>query len=124
MDDELWDDDFSIESPIGSVREGFLRYYVVLSAAHAITVPQCERLDKASREIEQGGECIFERTEYEDTYVLLCLDISKDIAPQAVIDDLIIATNGADPFLRFHFFMVNTHKPSKKEIADYLAEIS
>lgn len=124
MDDKLWNDDFSIESPIGSVREGFLRYYVVLSAAHAITAPQRERLDNASREIERGGECIFEQAEYGNGYVLLCVGISKDIAPQAIVDDLIIVTNGAVPFLRFHFFMVNTHKPSEKEIADYIAEIS
>ncbi len=124
MNDEFWDDDFSIESSIGSVRGGFLRYYVVLSATHPITALQHERLGEASRGIQRSGECIFERTEYEDTYVLLCIGISNDVAPQTVIDNLIIATNGTDPFLRFHFFMTNTHKPSEKEIAGYIAELS
>ncbi len=121
--DEFWGDG-SISSPLGEVQEGFLRYYIVFSTYKTLSESYKKRLANAVTEAESGGGLILESIEYKDSHALLCVGISIDVAPQTPTDEILIAANGFDPFLRFHFFMTNTHKPDDKEIAEYLAEIT
>ncbi len=122
--DEFSDDGVFIESPLGMVEDKFPRYYVVLSTQSVFSKNQQKRLLDAIHEIEKGDLCILEHIKYEDFYVLVSIGVSFDVAPQSIIDDIVIAANGADPFLQFHFFATNTHKPTEKEISEYLASIS
>jgi|SRR3989344_5954590 len=121
---EFWDDDPSISSPLGEVRKGFLRYYIVLSTYKTFYEGYKKRLADAIMETESNGGLIFEGIEYKDSHALLSVGISVDVAPQTPTDEILITANGFDPFLRFHFFMTNTHKPDDKEITEYLAEIA
>ncbi|OHB19346.1 MAG: hypothetical protein A2854_04375 [Parcubacteria group bacterium RIFCSPHIGHO2_01_FULL_56_18] len=121
--EELWGDDSHISSPLGSVREGFFRYYVILSTYKTLTEEFQARMSTAIKNVEDGGECILEHVDYRSSYALLSLGISVHAASQSIIDDIIITANGIDPFLRFHFFVTNTHKPDDKEITEYLSEI-
>lgn len=124
MDDEFWGDDSSISSPLGEVRKGFFRYYIVLSTYKTFSESYKKRLADAISETESNEGFILESIEYADSHALLCVGISTNVAPQTPIDEILIATNGFDPFLRFHFFLTNTHKPDDKEIAEYLAGIA
>ena len=123
-DNEFWGGDSSITSPLGEVRKGFLRYYIVFSTYKTLTESYRRRLAVAISETESNEGFILESIECKDSHALLSVGISVDIAPQTPIDEILIATNAFDPFLRFHFFLTNTHKPDDKEIAEYLAGIA
>ncbi len=123
-DNELWDDGSSISSPLGEVRKGFLRCYIVFSTYKTFSEDYKRRLADAIKQAESSGGLILESVEYKNSCALLCVGISVDVAPQTPTDEILIAANGFDPFLRFHFFMTNTHKPDDKEITEYLAEIA
>jgi hypothetical protein len=64
-----------------------------------------------------------EHVTFSKDHALLMLGIRAHSAPQIVLDDLIISINGFSPFLRFHFMLTNTHKPTKKEIATYIQSL-
>lgn len=121
--EDMWGD-WSTSSPLGSVRDDFLRYAVVLSSPDTLTSSHKKRLEDAASETEKNGEGIVERIGCGDAHVLLLIGVSVDATPQSVIDDFIIAANGTEPFLRFHFLMTNMRVPNAKEIAEYLREIS
>lgn len=124
VDDELWSGDSSITSPLGEVRKGFLRYYLIFSTYKTFSDTHKKRLADAISEIEGNDELILEDIEYKGSHALLSLGISTNAAPQTLIDEILISTNGFDSFLRFHFFLTNTHKPNDEEIAEYLAGIA
>jgi hypothetical protein len=47
--------------------------------------------------------------------------ISVHIAPQDVIDAFLDIGSTEMGVLRYHFFSINTHKPTAKDIQEYLA---
>lgn len=122
--DGLWEEGAFVESPVGTVRPGFPRYYVVVSTEQELSGAFRQRLETAVRTIEKEGTCVLEHIEYGDQYALVSIGVSLDTVLQSVVDDVILSANGLEPFLRFHFLATNTHKPNHNEILKYLKEIT
>src|SRR3989344_9154645 len=54
------------------------------------------------------------------TYALIKLLVSIEVAIGKILDQGLIDCNKKEDFLRFHYFVTNIKKPSKKEIKEYL----
>lgn len=108
-----------IMSPLGGKRNT-LRYYVVVSKkkSEQFVNEEKDMLRQTLVRITKRMQSEVENFELYSSYVLIRMLISIDVSPSDVIDAFL------DEFkriLRYHYFMINTHKPTKKEINEYLA---
>lgn len=78
-----------------------------------------ETLKKVDKHYGAKVECL----DWGDNYVKVTALTSWEVAVGDYIEDLINQCNGSSPFLRFHYFVVNTHDLTKEEITEYLAEL-
>jgi hypothetical protein len=110
-----------IMSPMGG-KGNMARYFIVIGSKHN------KRLDTAAKKIIT--EDLFATTvnefsqvegiEFGINYVLFTILISFDIASQKVIDTFLDKISKEKGILKYHFFIVNTHKIMKAEIKKYL----
>ena len=117
------DEAIVVSSPLGTINDVYLRFYVVVSSSQSISIVDHARLRRACDAEAATGTCVVESTLPYSTYAVLLLGLHYDVPPQTIIDNIIIAANGTKPFLRFHFLMTNTHVPSQKEIDAYLKSL-
>jgi len=75
-----------------------------------------EDLYKTTKQYAQVEKAIFGKN-----YIWFMILISFDTAPQMVIDAFLDVVSKEKGILKYHFFMVNTHNITKKEIREYLA---
>ena len=108
------------DSPLGEVTPEFIRFYVILTSHTHMSSLEHSRLQRACDSESLSGSCVVESLLPYDKYVVAVLGIHFDIAPQSVIDNIIISTNATNPFLRFHFFITNTRIPSQQSIDAYV----
>ena len=121
-EDGMFESSTMVVSQAGS-KNGKLRYFVVLSWEKGGKLDDVcrKRLENSAKETaESDGMAEIEKIEYGDGYVLLTVLVSFEKAVGNFIDELIIFTNKTDPFLRFHYLVTNTTKPSKNEVKEYL----
>jgi len=120
-------DEVIVGSPAGS-KNGKFRHFAVLSwgGATKIGVEKERRIQKAVRAIADASKYTVELEELEfgKNYALLSVLISPDVASGEVLDDIIIAANGAEPFLRFHYLITNARRPTVADIKEYLQSFS
>lgn len=98
------------------------RYFVVIGSK------QNKELNTAAKKII--AEDLFSTTtnefsqveeiEFGRNYVFFTILISFDIASQKVIDAFLDKISKEKGILKYHFFIVNTHKITKAEIKKYL----
>ncbi len=58
--------------------------------------------------------------EFHGSYVMIKMLTSVDVAFGKVIDTFLDLCSTKKRILRYHYFMINTHKPTKKDIEEYL----
>jgi len=107
-----------IMSPVGG-KGNMLRYYVVVSKKEGKQFSNEEKntLKKTLTRIAKRMQSEAEDFEFNNSYVLIKMLTSVDVASGDVIDALL---DECKDILRYHYFMVNTHKPTEKEIDEYL----
>jgi hypothetical protein len=118
------EDEIFADSPLGEVAPGLSRYIVVLSwPSKELSLEQRLSLTQAVSDSERRGHCILKNITFSEDHVTLDIGIPYEFATQTVVEEIIITTNGLQPFLRFHFLITNTHVPTKKEIQSYLQSL-
>ena len=111
----------TIMSPMGG-KGNMARYFVVVGSKYN------KSLDVATKKIiiqdlfttTDNTYSQVEKIEFGKNYVFITILISFDIACQAVIDTFLDKISKEKGILKYHFFMINTHKITKKEIKEYL----
>lgn len=122
IENEVYEGDKDmIMSPMGG-KGNMARYFVVIGSK------QNKELNTAAKKII--AEDLFSTTtnefsqveeiEFGRNYVFFTILISFDIASQKVIDAFLDKISKEKGILKYHFFIVNTHKITKKEIKEYL----
>ena len=98
-----------------------LRYYVVIGTKSNKTLSTSDKaVVQADLDTTDKKETDVETIIFGERYVELCMLIDIDVAPQHVIDAFLDKASLKHNILRYHFFMINTHKPTEKEIDEYL----
>ena len=99
-----------------------LRNYVVISTKDdtSLSADQKQIINDRFVTICQKYDSQIETIEFFDTYALIKLLVSMDIAIGDVIDEGIITCNKKEDFLRFHYYVTNVKRPTKKDIQEYL----
>lgn len=102
-----------------------LRNYVVISAKKNKTFSEWQKqiVKDIFNETCQKFDSKIEKITFNETYALIKMLVSVDVAIGEVIDKGILACNKEGQFLRFHYFAINTKRPDKKDIEKYLQEI-
>lgn len=121
-EDDIFESSAMIGSSAGS-KNGKLRHFIIFSWEKGGVLPSFLRkcLNEAVEKVaNEAGMAEIEKIEYGKGYVLLTVLVSPDKAVGEIADDTMILANGTKPFLRFHYYVSNVRKPSKKVIADYL----
>ncbi len=118
------DDEQMMISSLGGGDGKRLRFWVVLSTKNSKTKFDKKSRDGLTKNLNQHFakfDSIIEDSYWGDDYLLLTALQSMDVA----IDDLIvpIMKNNSD-LLKFHYFVVNTGRPTDQEIEEYLSEIA
>lgn len=112
----------SLTTPLGEVSSEHPRYYIVLTTEKPpLTIEHEKRLKLAVVAECKAGGGILEEIITRPDHALICLGIHIDTNPQVLIDNIILSANGTSPFLRFHFLISNTHRPTEQEIDQYIA---
>lgn len=118
---ELFHEKTFIGTKLGGEGNRF-RNYVVISTKSDIPLSTKERkiLNETFEKICQKYDSLIEAIAFFETYALMKLLVSMDVAIGDIIDEGIIACNKQENFLRFHYYVTNVKKPTAKEIQKYL----
>ena len=122
VENELYDEGRDmIITPLGGKRDK-TRYFVVVSKKKnkAFTSEEKKLLSKKMTELAKKKQSEVEDIEFGTSYMMIKMLVSIDIALQEVIDAFLDIGSTEMNILRYHFFSINTHKPTKKEIQEYL----
>ena len=124
MNDELDEDQAMIMSGAGGDGQR-LRYYFVLSTENKqlFNADQRKTVSEALDNVSEKLESKIENLEFQDYSVLVIAMIPIDVAVGTLIEDTINTCNKTQPFIRFHYYVINTNKPSQKDIQTYLNEL-
>ncbi|OHA02144.1 MAG: hypothetical protein A3A44_03250 [Candidatus Sungbacteria bacterium RIFCSPLOWO2_01_FULL_60_25] len=97
-----------------------LRYCFVVSSlkGHPFSIDQEETIRAALK--EDSDHVKTEKIEFGENYAVVTPLVLIEGAVGEFIESLINYCNKPVPFLRFHYFVVNTHLLSKEEINEYL----
>lgn len=108
-----------IMSSIGG-KGNMLRYYVVVSKKKRKQFANEEKdiLKQTLTRIAKRMRSEVEDFEFSNSHILIKMLISIDVASGDVIDAFL---DECKDILLYHYFMINTHKPTEKEINEYLA---
>jgi hypothetical protein len=121
-EDDIFESSAMVGSPAGS-KNGKLRHFIIFSWEKGGSLPDAlkQRLDKSAERVAcEAGMAEIEKIEYAEGYVLLTVLVSSEKAVGEIADDTMILANGTKPFLRFHYYVSDVKKPSKKVIKNYL----
>lgn len=102
-----------------------LRNYVVISTKRnqAFSTSEKQIVKNIFDAVSQKLDSQIEKITFNKTFALIKMLVSVNVAIGEVIDKGIIACNKKKQILRFHYFAINTKRPSKKDIEEYLQEI-
>jgi hypothetical protein len=102
-----------------------MRYCFVVSTlgGRAFTKGEQEKVVEMLKKVESHHDAKTEQLDWCDNYVKITALISWEVAVGDYIEALINWCNASSLFLHFHYFVANTHDLTKKEIAEYLAEL-
>ncbi len=122
--DELDEDQVVIMSGAGGDGRR-MRWYFVLSAKDNKPFADHEQkiISNKLNEISNLLDSKIENIEFQEYAVLVTAMVSFEVAVGKLIEDVIRACNKGKRFLRFHYFVVNTKKPSQEDIQEYLDEL-
>jgi hypothetical protein len=87
------------------------------------TKPEREKINTTLKKVDKHYAAKAEHLDWGDNYVKITALTSWEVAVGDYIEDLINQCNALSPFLRFHYFVVNTHDLTTEEIAKYLRGI-
>lgn len=123
IDNDSDDERIMISSPGGGDGKR-LRFWVVLSTKKSDIKFEKNNQKKLIQELNHHfseHDSLIENFDWHENYLLLTALQSFDVS----IDDLIvpIMKNNSD-LLKFHYLTVNTGRPTKQEIEEYLSEIA
>lgn len=123
MGDDALENDLIIGG-MGGERDR-MRYCFVVSAldGRAFEKGEREKVLEILKKVESDYHTKTEQLDWGDNYVKVTALVSWEVAVGDYIEALINRCNASSPFLRFHYFVANTHNLTKKEIAEYLAEL-
>lgn len=99
-----------------------LRNYVIISTKgdNPFATNEKQIITDTFAKICQKYDSQIETIEFFETYALIKLLVSIDVAIGEVIDKGIIACNKKGDFLRFHYYVTNVKRPTEKEMKEYL----
>lgn len=102
-----------------------MRFWFVISTAQGkiVTNKQREIIQNTYLKVSEELDSIIEEIEFGDNYALITVLIPPNVAPAEVMEGGIEKSNDPIPFLRFHYYTVNTSKQTKEEIEEYLKEL-
>jgi len=105
--------------------DGKLRYCFVICSLEEKAFAQNDKnkTEKTLKKIDKRYSSKAEKVAWGVAYVKITCLISREVAPGDYVESFINACNNPTPFLRFHYFIVNTHDITDKEIDDYMQEI-
>lgn len=105
--------------------ENRMQFWFVISTLQGkkLTSKQCEIIQKTYSKISEELNSIIEEVEFGNNYALITVLIPPDVAPAEVMEGGIEESNDPVPFLRFHYYTVNTKRQTKEEIEEYLREL-
>lgn len=103
-----------------------LRYFFVFSSLYgkAFTEAQRKKIQKTIRQIDKDVGCTTERITFGTSFFLTSVLWTPDLAVETYFRNVYVICSFPKPFLRYHYFVTNTHRPILKEINRYLQGIS
>lgn len=122
IDNEIYEDGRDIiMSPMGGKGEK-LRYYVVIGSKHNKSLDKNVKKDlkKDLSIITSKVNSEIESVKFGRTYILIEILIPINISVGKMIEDFLDITSRKKGILKYHYFVVNTHKITKNEIDEYL----
>lgn len=125
VENEIYDDGRDmVMSPVGGKGDK-LRSYAVVSTKHSkpFTNSEKEIIEKEFSKIVEDKNSEVESVEFGKEYALIKILISINTAPAEIFDTFLDICSKKEKILRYHYFLVNTHKITKKEIENYLREV-
>lgn len=110
-----------VMSPMGG-KENMARCFVVIGSRHnkSLNTAAKKIITKDLFATTTNTYSQVEEIEFGKNYVLFTVLISFDIASQKVIDAFLDKISKEKSILKYHFFIVNTHRITKEEIKEYL----
>jgi len=111
-----------IMSPMGG-KDNKLRYFAVIGSKHNKTLTDVQRkiIKKDLLEIASKTNSEIEKVEYGKNYIYFTILVSFDVAVATVLDGFLDTISKSKNILKYHYFVVNTYKITKKEIDEYLS---
>ena len=102
-----------------------LRYCFVISFLEGKGLFQNGKkiIEETLKRTDQQFDSKVEKTEYGRAYVKITSLVPNDIAPGDYVETIINECNKPKPYLKFHYFIVNTHDITEEEIQEYLREL-
>ncbi|OHA15724.1 MAG: hypothetical protein A3B08_01765 [Candidatus Taylorbacteria bacterium RIFCSPLOWO2_01_FULL_43_44] len=102
-----------------------LRYCFVVSTEKSrdITKEEKQKIWDTIKKIDKSHRSQAEKVEFKRNYAKVVSLIPMDVACGTYIEDIINKSNEPRTFLRFHYFVVNTHILTHHEIDTYLKEL-
>ena len=103
-----------------------LRFWLVISAqsGQPFTKKQKQLIARVYKKIAHELDSKIERVEFGKNYALITCLISNEVAPANIIERGLNECNDPLPFLRFHYYAVNTIKQTPEEIEAYVNSLS
>lgn len=112
-----------ISATVGAVKEGNrLRFYFVLSHCEKKNFSEEEkkRIIQSSSLAVLVSNFVLEDIFIKDNYALITALHTADQASATLIDKCILACNQGETLVSEDYYVTNTHKPSEREIEDYI----
>lgn len=122
---EIFEGGTAASSPLGNVMHRF-RYCLVVSTKRGqkITQHQKDILKNKFQKIFQANDSKIEEIHFFQNYALMRILVPFNKAVGQVVDDALKPLSKSGGFLRFHYLVTNTHKPTREEIQEYLTDLS
>jgi hypothetical protein len=123
---ELLDQDEICKIVSGSGGDGQrIRFFLVLSAvkSQSFTTEQKRAIKQCSQTADKKLESHTEKISFGEDYVLLCVLIPVEIAPEKYFQNLYKSLNLQKKILRYHYYCTNVERPTLKTIKKYLEGI-
>lgn len=122
VEGQVYEKDYDlIMSPMGGKGNKF-RYFVVIGSRHnkLLTGINQKTVKKDLLTIASKTNSQVEEIQFGKIYIFFTILISFDIAVGKVINDFLDIISKQKNILKYHYFVINTHKITKKEIDEYL----
>lgn len=110
-----------VMSPMGGKGDKF-RYFVVICSKHnkSLTGIKKRTINKDLQSVASKTNSQVEDIEFGKNYIFFSIFIPFDIAVGEVVEGLLKIAAKKKGILKYHYFAVNTHKITEKEIQKYL----